>query len=75
MANVMTQQVIQSANRPAKADTPTCPRCHQQKNVRRSRRHGFDYMLSFFGFYPYRCQSCMERFRKFGKPPIVAANS
>ena len=42
-----------------------CPRCGQQA-ARRSRRAGIaDRLLGALHFYPFRCQLCTTRFRKF----------
>ena len=42
-----------------------CPRCGQEA-ARRSRRAGFrDHLLGAVHFYPFRCQLCTARFRRF----------
>jgi hypothetical protein len=40
-----------------------CPRCGCP-DVYRSRRHGFDRIISLFGFYPFVCEEpeCRKRF-------------
>jgi hypothetical protein len=38
-----------------------CPRCHCTA-VHRSRRHGFDWIMSSIGFLPVRCFTCSRRF-------------
>lgn len=48
-----------------KTSTITCPTCHAVK-VRLAARKGLsDALLSGFTIYPFRCQLCAERFRKF----------
>lgn len=44
-----------------------CPKCHQSQYVRRSRRQGKDRVLSWIKLFPYRCQSCLHRFYRFGE--------
>jgi hypothetical protein len=43
-----------------------CPECKGAAVNRSRRRSVLDHVLSIFGMYPYRCQSCMYRFRAFG---------
>ncbi|MDH4080539.1 MAG: PilZ domain-containing protein [Nitrospira sp.] len=48
-----------------KTSNITCPTCHGVK-VRLAARKGLsDVLLGGFTIYPFRCQLCAERFRKF----------
>jgi hypothetical protein len=40
---------------------PICPHCAGIA-VHRSHRQWFEYVLAFFGWYPYRCEVCRGRF-------------
>jgi len=41
-----------------------CPRC-SSKNIRRSARRWFDWLLALVFFVPYRCRDCRTRFYRF----------
>jgi hypothetical protein len=41
-----------------------CPRC-QTTNTRRSARRGLETLLSWVGFWPFRCERCDLRFLRF----------
>jgi hypothetical protein len=44
---------------------PRCPNCERNQFVRRSRRTRLDIALSLLFLYPFRCESCGERFYRF----------
>ena len=42
-----------------------CPKCHIGHAHRSRRASALDQLAGLAGFYPYRCQKCSHRFRKF----------
>ncbi len=42
----------------------TCPKCHSE-DCSRSHRSILERFASVFGYYPYRCKGCGERFLRF----------
>jgi hypothetical protein len=42
----------------------TCPRCASPE-TRRSQRRGLETVLSWIGFWPFRCERCDARFLRF----------
>jgi len=42
-----------------------CPRC-SSKNIRRSERRWFEWLLTLIFLVPYRCRDCRTRFYRFG---------
>lgn len=42
-----------------------CPHCDREFVRRSSRRDTLEVLLSYFYVYPFKCQLCGERFRKF----------
>jgi hypothetical protein len=41
-----------------------CPRCASTE-IRRSQRRGLETLLSWIGFWPFRCERCDARFLRF----------
>ena len=41
----------------------TCPRCGASEPRRSHRRGGLERLLSYVGWYPFRCTTCQYRFR------------
>jgi hypothetical protein len=48
-----------------------CPKCGCS-DVYRSRRHGFDRIISLFGFYPFICEErlCRNRFYRRNRQSV-----
>jgi len=42
--------------------TRTCPHCGEATVYRSHRRSWLEHLVSFFGFFPHRCDRCDERF-------------
>jgi len=40
----------------------TCPTCKSNNGRRSRRRSAADYLFSFVGLYPWRCEDCYSRF-------------
>jgi hypothetical protein len=53
-------------------DRLACPRCHC-KAVHRSRRRGFDWLMSAIGLRPARCFTCDKRF--YVRQALIKAGS
>src|SRR4029077_3460377 len=47
---------------PISAGPLSCPVCHSSNSRRSKRRSVLDYLLSFAGVLPWRCESCETRF-------------
>ena len=50
-----------------------CPKCGKNRIKRSKRKEKAENIISYLGFYPYRCSNCDKRFYIKAKTPVITS--